>query len=132
METISCCILSFKFSKDRGRCFKTFSFRYPKKKKSHGHFDRTRSVYGTLSESQNGCSHNTLQQQGPVVHRSNTLLVMKTVEANQSHGTTRTSLPLLQPAQCPLEMWEIFMHYPVVETMLLPYIPIRDKTETAV
>jgi hypothetical protein len=72
------------------------------------------------------------QQQGPVVHRSNTLLVMKTVEANQSHGTTRTSLPLLQPAQCPLEMWEIFMLYPVVETMLLPCIPIRDKTETAV
>jgi hypothetical protein len=24
-----------------------------------------------------------------------------------------TSLPLLQPAQCPLEMWEIFMPHPV-------------------
>ena len=37
---------------------------------------------------------------------------MKTVEANQPHDTTPVSLPLLQPAQCPLEMWEIFMLYP--------------------
>ena len=115
MESISCRILSFKSSRDRGRCLKTFSFRYPQRKKSQGRFDRTRSVYGTLcaSLSQNGCSRNMLKQQSPDVHRSNPLWVLKTVEANQPHGTTPTSLPLLQPAQCPLEMWEIFMFHPV-------------------
>jgi len=55
------------------------------------------------------CSHNTLQQQSPVVHRSNPLWVLKTVEANQPHDTILNSLPLLQPTQCPLKMWEIFM-----------------------
>ena len=115
MESISCWILSFKSSRDRGLSLKTFSFRYPQKKKSHGHFDRARSVYRTLSASlsQNGCFHNTLQQQSPNVHQSNPLWVLKTVEANQLHDTTPTSLPLLQPAQCPLEMWEIFMLYSV-------------------
>jgi hypothetical protein len=115
MESISCWILSFKSSRDRGRYLKPFSFRYPKKKKSHGHFDRARSVYRTLSESlsQNGCSHITLQLKRLVVHRSNPLGVLKTVEANQPHDTITTSLPLLQPAQYPLEMWENFMLYPV-------------------
>jgi hypothetical protein len=114
MESISCWILSFKSSRDQGRRLKNFSFRYPQRKKSHGHFDRARSVDGMLSASlpQNGCSHNTLQQQSPVVHRSNPLWVLKTVEANQPHDTTRTSLPLLQPTQYPLEMWEIFMPLP--------------------
>jgi len=117
MESISCWILSFKSSRDRGLCLKTFSFRYPQRKKSHGHFDRARSVYRTLSASlsQNGCSHNTLQQQSPDVHRSNPMWVLETAEANQPHGTTPTSHPLLQPAQCPLEMWEIFMPHPVYE-----------------
>jgi len=100
---------------------KTFSFRYPQRKKSHGYFDRARSLCRTLCESlshshynyHNGCSHNTLQQQSPDVHRSNPLWELKTVEANQPHDTIPTSLPLLQPAQCPLEMWEIFMRYPV-------------------
>ena len=107
MESISCWILSFTSSRDRGRCLKTFSFRYPQRKKSHGHFDRARSVYGTLSASlsQNDCSHNTPQQKSPDVHRSNPLWVLKMVEAKQPHDTTPTSLPLLQPAQCPLEMW---------------------------
>jgi hypothetical protein len=115
MESISCWILSFKSSREWGLCLKTFSFRYPQRKKSHGHFDRARSGYGMLSESlsQNGCSHNTLQQQSPNVHRSNPLWVLKTVEANQPHDATPTSLPLLQPAQCPLKMWEIFMPNPV-------------------
>ena len=36
MESISCWILSFKSSKDQGRCLKTFSFRYLQRKKSHG------------------------------------------------------------------------------------------------
>jgi hypothetical protein len=67
------------------------------------------------SLSQNGCSHSTLQKQSPDVHRSNPLWVLKTVEANQPHGTTPTSVTLLQPAQCPLEMWEIFMSFPVLE-----------------
>ena len=115
IESISCWILSFKSSRDRGRCLKTFSFRYPQKKNSHGHFDRERSVYGTLSTSlsQNGCSHNTLQQQRPDVHRSNPVCVLKTVEGNQPHDTNPTSLTLPQPAQCPLEMWEIFLPLPV-------------------
>jgi len=69
----------------------------------------------SASLSQNGCSHNTLQQLSADVHRSNPLWVLKTVEANQPHDTTRTSLPLLQPAQCPLEMWEIFMLLPVLK-----------------
>jgi len=95
MESIYCWILSFTSSRDRGRCLKTFSFRYPQKKKSHGRFDRARSVYRTLSASlsQNGCSHNTLQQQSPDVHWSNPLWVMKTVEAKQPQDTTPTSLP---------------------------------------
>jgi len=95
---------------------KTFPFRYHQRKKSHGHFDRARSVYGMLSASlsPNGCSHNTPQQQSPDVCRSNTSWVLKTVEANQPHGTARTSLSLLQPAQCPLEMWEIFMLFDVL------------------
>jgi hypothetical protein len=90
MESISCWILSFKSSRDRRRYLKTFSFRYPQKKKSHGCFDRARSVYRTLSESlsQNGCSHNTLQQQSADVHRFNLLWVLKTVEANQPNDTT--------------------------------------------
>ena len=49
----------------------------------------------------------------PDVHRSNPLWVLQTVEANQPHGTTPTSLPPLQPAQCPLELWDIFMRHPV-------------------
>jgi len=115
MESISCWILSFKSSRDRVRCFKNFSFRYPQRKESHGHFDRARSVYGRRSAwlSQNGCSHNTHQQQSPDVNRSNPLWVLKTVEVNQPHDTTPTSLALLQPAQCPLTMWEIFMLHPV-------------------
>jgi len=36
MESISCWILSFKSSRDRGRCLKTFSFKYPQRKTSHG------------------------------------------------------------------------------------------------
>ena len=36
MEPISCWIPSFKSSRDRGRCLKTFSFRYPQRKTSHG------------------------------------------------------------------------------------------------
>jgi len=36
------------------------------------------------------------------------------VEANQPHDTTLTSLPQLQPAQCPFEKWEIFMSHPVL------------------
>ena len=36
MASISCRILSFKSRRDRGRCLKTFSFRYPQRKKSHG------------------------------------------------------------------------------------------------
>ena len=36
MALISCRILSFKSSRDQGRCLKTFSFRYPQRKKSHG------------------------------------------------------------------------------------------------
>ena len=114
IESISCWILSFTSSRERGLCLKTFSFRYPQRKKSHGRFDRARSVYRALSVSlsQNGRSHNMLQQQSSVVHRSSSLWVMKTVEANQPHDTTPVSLPLLQPAQCPLEMWEIFMLYP--------------------
>ena len=67
------------------------------------------------SLSQNGCSHNTLQQQSADVHWSNPLWVLKTVGANQPHDTTPTSLPLLQPAQCPLEMWEIFMLHSVYQ-----------------
>ena len=68
-------------------------------------------MYRTLcvSLSQNGCSHNALQQQSPDVHRSNPLRLAKTVEANQPHDTTPTSLTLLQPSQCPIEMREIFM-----------------------
>ena len=79
------------------------------------HFDRAQSVYGTLSASlsQNGCSHNTLQQQSPDVHRSNPRWVLKTVEANRPHETYPTSLLPLQPAQCPLERWEIFMSHSV-------------------
>ena len=90
---------------------KTFTLGIPKRKKSHGHFDQARSVYRTLSKklSQNGCSHNTLQQQSPVVHRSNPLQILKTVVAYQPHDTTPTSLSLIQPAQCPLEIQEIFM-----------------------
>ena len=59
------------------------------------------------------CSHNTLQQQSPDVHQSNPLRVLKTVEANQPHDTTPTSLTLLPPEQWPPEMWEIFMPFPV-------------------
>ena len=101
MESISCWILSFKSSRDQGRCLKTLSFRYPQRKKSHGHFDRARSVYGTLSASlsQNSCSHNTLQQQSPDVYQSNPLWVLKTVETNQPQDSTPTSLSLLQPTQ---------------------------------
>ena len=33
MESISSWILSFKSSRDRGRCLKTFSFRYPQRKR---------------------------------------------------------------------------------------------------
>jgi len=36
MVSISCRILSFKSSRDRERCLKTFSFRYPQRKNSHG------------------------------------------------------------------------------------------------
>jgi len=36
MASISCRILSFKSSRDRGWCLETFSFRYPQRKKSHG------------------------------------------------------------------------------------------------
>jgi len=36
MASISCRILSFKSSRDRGRCLITFSYRYPQRKKSHG------------------------------------------------------------------------------------------------
>ena len=59
----------------------------------HMYFDWARSVYGTLSASlsQNGCSHNTLQQLSPDVHRSNPLWVLTTVEANQPHDTTPTT-----------------------------------------
>ena len=79
------------------------------------HFDRARSVYGTLSASlsQNGCSHNTLQQQSPDVHWFNPLWVLTMVEANQLHDTTPTSLPPLQPAQWLFKMWEIFMPHHV-------------------
>jgi len=94
MESISCWIPSFTSSRDWGLFLKTFSFRYPQRKKSHGSFDRARSVYGTLSASlpQNGCSHNTLQQQSHDVHRSNPLWVLKKVEPDQPHDTTPTSL----------------------------------------
>jgi len=120
MESISCWILSFTSSRDRELFLKTFSFRYPQRKKSHGRFDRAQSVYRTLSASlpQNGCSHNTLQQQSPDVHRSNPLWVLKPVESDQPHDTITNSLPLLQLAQCPLEMWEIFMLYPYKVTKL--------------
>ena len=37
---------------------------------------------------------------------------IKTVEAEQPHETYPTSLPPLQPAQCPLKRWEIFMPHP--------------------
>jgi len=53
------------------------------------------------------------QQQIPNVHRSNPIWELTTVEANQLHDTTPTSLPPLQPAQCPFEKWEIFMPHPV-------------------
>jgi hypothetical protein len=62
---------------------------------------------------QNGCFHNTLQQQSPDVQRSNPRWVLKTVEPNLPNETCPTSLNLLQPAQCPIEMWEIFMPHPV-------------------
>src|SRR5215468_8298570 len=67
----------------------------------------------SASLSQNSCSHNTLQQQSPDVQRSNPLCVLKTAEANLPNETCPTSLPPLQPAQCPREMWEIFMPHPV-------------------
>jgi hypothetical protein len=51
----------------------------------------------------------TLQQQSPDVQRSNPCWVLKTVEPNLTNETCPTSLALLQPAQCPIEMWGIFM-----------------------
>jgi hypothetical protein len=55
----------------------------------------------------------TLQQQSPDVQRSNTRWVLKTVERNLPNESCPTSLPLLQPAQCPIKMWEIFTPHPV-------------------
>jgi hypothetical protein len=54
----------------------------------------------------------TLQQQSPDVQRSNPWWVLKTVVRNLPNETCPTSLPPLQPAQWPLEMWEIFMPHP--------------------
>jgi hypothetical protein len=51
-------------------------------------------------------------QQSPDVQRSNPWWVLKTVERNLPNETCPTSLPPLQPTQCPLEMWEIFMPHP--------------------
>jgi len=59
------------------------------------------------------------QQQSPDVHRSKPLWVLTTVEANQPHDTTPTSLPPLQPSQCPFEKWEIFMPHPVLYNLKL-------------
>jgi hypothetical protein len=60
-----------------------------------------------------GCFRNTLQQQSPDVQRSNPWWILKTVEPNLPNENCPTSLPPLQPAQCPIEMWEIFMPHSV-------------------
>jgi hypothetical protein len=39
--------------------------------------------------------------------------VLKMVELNLPNETCPTSLPPLQPEQCPIEMWEIFLPHPV-------------------
>jgi hypothetical protein len=78
------------------------------------------------SLSQNGCSYNTLQQQSPEVYQ---YWLLKTVEANQPHDTNPTSLPLLQPAQYPLEMWELFMLYLVLKRVTL--CKVRTENPTA-
>jgi hypothetical protein len=77
---------------------------------------------------QNGCFHNTLQQQSPDVQRSNPRWVLKTVEPNLPNETCPTSLPLLQPAQCPIEMWEIFMpcNTIIFRIHLNSYIVVRN------
>ena len=112
MESISCWILSFKSSRDRGRYLKNLFLQVsPKEKVTQAFRPSAKRVRN--AESQNGCSHNTLHQQSADVHRSNPLWVLKTVEANQPNDTTPTSLPLPQPAQRHLEMWEIFMPHPV-------------------
>ena len=134
MESISCWILSFTSSRDRRLCLKTFPLGIPKGKSHMGVLtEREACAEPSLeSLSQNGCSHNTLQQQSPDLHRSNQLWVLKTVETNQLQDTTSNSLSLLQPAQWPLEMWEIFMLSSVYQSpgrrRSMAKIPRRSKT----
>ena len=118
MESISCWILSFKPSRDRGRCLKTFSFRYPQRKTSHGLKSGDRAGHSTcpLKEIKRLGNNNNNNNKAPDVHLSNPLWVLTTVEAIQPHDTTPTSLPPLQPSQCPFEKWEIFMPHPVLSS----------------
>jgi hypothetical protein len=62
----------------------------------------------------------THQQQSPDVQRSNPRWVLITVEPNLPNETCPTSLPPLQPAQCPIEMWGIFMPHPVLYQRRVP------------
>jgi hypothetical protein len=48
------------------------------------------------------------------------------VEANLSNETYLTSLPPLQPAQCPFEMWEFFMPHPVFSNEIHSFINYVD------
>ena len=125
MEPISCWIPSFKSSRDRGRCLKTFSFRYPQRKTSHGLKSGDRAGHSTSPLRDQ--TPREQQQQSPGVHRSKPLWVLTTVEANQPHDTNLTSLAPLQPAQCPFEKWEIFMPHPVSPQLSKGLIPFHSK-----
>ena len=92
---------------------KTFSFRYPQRKTSHGLKSGDRAGHSTSPRKRDQTPREQQQQQqSPDVHLSNPLWVLTTVEANQPHDTTPTLTPL-QPSQCPFEKWEIFMPHPV-------------------
>ena len=81
------------------------------KEKSHGLQSGDRAGHST-------CPVKEIKRPGnnnnsPDVHRSKPLWVLTTIEANQPHDTTPTSLPPLQPSQCPFEKLEIFMPHSV-------------------
>jgi hypothetical protein len=121
MASISCRILSFKSSRDRGRCLKTFSFRYHQRKKSRGLKSGDRASHSTspLKEIKRpgNISLNTPSERGAVwavapscwnVHRSNPWWVLKTVEANQPHETYPTSTPTTARTVTPRNVGDLF------------------------